>query len=62
MRLPELIRRLEDDGWMRVRLRGPHRQYIHPQKRGLLTIRRHLAHELAPDAVHSVLLQAGVMS
>jgi len=60
MRLPELIRRLEEDGWARVRLRGPHRQYIHPQKRGVLTIRRHLNHELAPDAVHSVLLQAGV--
>ena len=62
MRLPELIRRLEDDGWARVRLRGPHRQYIHPVKPGLLTIRRHLTHELSPDAVLNVLLQAGMQS
>jgi predicted RNA binding protein YcfA (HicA-like mRNA interferase family) len=60
MRLPDLIRRLEADGWLRVRLRGPHRQYVHPEKPGVLTIRRHLTDELAPGAVHSVLLQAGV--
>lgn len=60
MKLPELIRRLEADGWLRVRLRGPHRQYVHPEKPGLLTIRRHLTDELAPGAVQSVLRQAGV--
>jgi predicted RNA binding protein YcfA (HicA-like mRNA interferase family) len=61
MRLPDLIRKLEADGWIRVRLRGPHRQYIHPVKTGLLTIRRHLSDELAPGAVFSVLLQAGLV-
>ena len=60
MRLPELIRRLEEDGWARVRLRGPHRQYVHPEKPGVLTIRRHLTDEVAPGALHSVLAQAGV--
>ena len=60
MKLPELIRRLEQDGWLRVRLRGPHRQYVHPHKPGVLTIRRHLTHELAPGALGSILQQAGV--
>jgi predicted RNA binding protein YcfA (HicA-like mRNA interferase family) len=60
MKLPDLIRRLEADGWLRVRLRGPHRQYVHPEKPGLLTIRRHLTDELAVGALYSVLAQAGV--
>jgi predicted RNA binding protein YcfA (HicA-like mRNA interferase family) len=60
MKLPDVIRRLEADGWARVRLRGPHRQYVHPEKPGVLTIRRHLVDELGPGALHSVLLQAEV--
>ena len=40
MMLPDLIRLIENDGWCRVRLRGSHRQYVHPQKPGVLTIRR----------------------
>lgn len=60
MKLPDLILRLETDGWTRVRLRGPHRQYVHPAKPGVLTIRRHLTDELAPGALRSVLEQAGV--
>jgi predicted RNA binding protein YcfA (HicA-like mRNA interferase family) len=60
MRLPDLIQRLEKDGWSRVRLRGPHRQYVHPDKPGVLTIRRHLTDELAYGALQSVLSQAGL--
>lgn len=58
MTLSELMQALETDGWLRVRLRGPHRQYIHPAKPGVLTIRRHLTDQLSPGAVQSVLLQA----
>jgi predicted RNA binding protein YcfA (HicA-like mRNA interferase family) len=61
MRIPELIRQLEANGWLRVRLRGPHRQYVHPEKPGLLTIRRHLVEELGPGALQSVLQHAGVV-
>ncbi|MBW3572472.1 MAG: type II toxin-antitoxin system HicA family toxin [Gemmatimonadetes bacterium] len=60
MKLPDLIQKLEQDGWSRVRLRGPHRQYVHPRKPGVLTIRRHLTDEVAPGALQSVLQQAGV--
>lgn len=60
MKLPDVILRLEQDGWLRVRLRGPHRQYVHPVKPGLLTIRRHLTDELAAGALRSVLEQAGL--
>lgn len=60
MMLPDLIRLIENDGWCRVRMRGSHRQYVHPQKPGVLTIRRQPADELSPGAVHSVHVQAGV--
>ena len=60
MMLPDLIRLIESDGWCRVRMRGSHRQYVHPQKRGVLTIRRQPADELSPGAVHSIHLQAEV--
>lgn len=57
MKLPELIREVEAAGWSRVRLRGPHRQYIHPERPGVLTIRRHLTDELAFGALQNVLSQ-----
>ena len=60
MKLPELVLLLEEHGWSRVRLRGPHRQYVHPEKPGVLTLRRHLTDEVAPGALQSVLAQAGV--
>ncbi|HEX2207728.1 MAG TPA: type II toxin-antitoxin system HicA family toxin [Longimicrobium sp.] len=60
MTVPELIQAVETNGWLRVRLRGPHRQYTHPGRPGVLTLRRHLTDEVAPGAVHSVLAQAGV--
>ncbi|HEX6367775.1 MAG TPA: type II toxin-antitoxin system HicA family toxin [Longimicrobium sp.] len=57
MKLPDLVQRLEKEGWLRVRLRGPHRQYVHPEKPGVLTIRRHLTDEVAPGALQSILSQ-----
>jgi predicted RNA binding protein YcfA (HicA-like mRNA interferase family) len=38
MKVREAIRLIEDDGWYLDRTRGSHRQYKHPQKRGLVTI------------------------
>ena len=60
MMLPDVIRLIENDGWFRVRTRGSHRQYVHPRKPGVLTIRRHPADALSPGAVHSIHLQAEV--
>lgn len=61
MKLPDVIRQLEADGWLRVRLRGPHRQYMHPEKPGVLTVRRHLVDELGPGTLNSLLQHAGVV-
>lgn len=60
MKLPDLIVLIENDGWCRTGRRGSHRQYTHPRKPGVLTIRRRPADELSARAVQCVAAQAGV--
>ena len=60
LKIRELIRLLERDGWRLVRTRGSHRQYKHPEKPGTVTIAGHEGDELAPGTLNSVLKQAGL--
>ena len=62
MKVREIIARIEQDGWFLVRTRGSHRQYKHPQKKGLVTVPGHMNDELAPGTVNSILKQAGLKS
>ncbi|MDR7519184.1 MAG: type II toxin-antitoxin system HicA family toxin, partial [Armatimonadota bacterium] len=38
MKVRELIRLLEEDGWQLKRTRGSHRQFKHPTKPGTVTV------------------------
>jgi predicted RNA binding protein YcfA (HicA-like mRNA interferase family) len=38
MKVRDLIRRLEDDGWYLARTGGSHRQFKHPTKSGHVTV------------------------
>lgn len=38
MKVREVIKRLEADGWYRIRSKGGHRQYKHPGKKGRVTV------------------------
>ena len=58
MKVRELIRLIEEDGWYLATTKGSHRQYKHPTKRGRVTIAGHPGHELAPGTLNSVLKQA----
>ncbi|MCY4653146.1 MAG: type II toxin-antitoxin system HicA family toxin [Dehalococcoidia bacterium] len=60
MKVREIIRVVERDGWYYVRTRGSHRQYKHPVKRGQVTIPGHRNKELYPATLHSILKQAGL--
>jgi predicted RNA binding protein YcfA (HicA-like mRNA interferase family) len=60
MKIREVIRRLEADGWRQVRQRGSHRQFQHPAKPGTVTIAGKPSDELRPGTLASVLRQAGV--
>jgi predicted RNA binding protein YcfA (HicA-like mRNA interferase family) len=60
MKVKEVIKMIEDDGWYLARTRGSHRQYKHAFKVGLVTVPGKLSDDLAPGTLNSVLKQAGL--
>jgi predicted RNA binding protein YcfA (HicA-like mRNA interferase family) len=60
VKVREAIKLIEEDGWYLDRTRGSHRQYKHPNKRGLVTIPGKPGDELAPGTKNSILKQAGL--
>ena len=60
MKVRDVIKMIERDGWFRVRTRGSHRQYKHPTKVGLVTIAGKPGDEIAPGTLNSILKQAGL--
>jgi len=60
MKVRELIRQLEKDGWRQVRQRGSHRQFRHPSKPGTVTVSGKLGADIPPGTLRSVLKQAGL--
>lgn len=58
MKVREIIRLIEKDGWYLDRTRGSHRQYKHPAKRGLVTVAGKPNDDLAPGTQNSILKQA----
>lgn len=58
MKVRDLIKMLEEDGWYLVVTKGSHRQYKHPTKPGRVTIAGHPNDDLAPGTLNSVLKQA----
>ena len=60
MKIRDIIRIIEKDGWILARTRGSHRQYRHPAKAGTVTIAGHPSDEIHPKTERSILRQAGV--
>ena len=60
MKVKEVIKMIEADGWYLTRTRGSHRQYKHVSKVGLVTVPGKLSDDLAPGTLNSVLKQAGL--
>jgi predicted RNA binding protein YcfA (HicA-like mRNA interferase family) len=58
----QLVRQLEDDGWVQVRQRGSHRQFRHPKKSGTVTVAGKESADVPPGTLSSVLKQAGLKS
>lgn len=53
MKVREVIKLIEADGWYLVRMRGSHRQYKHPSKPGRVTIAGHPNDDLAPETLNN---------
>jgi predicted RNA binding protein YcfA (HicA-like mRNA interferase family) len=58
MKVGEVIKLIEKDGWYLVATRGSHRQYKHPSKPGRVTIAGQPSHDLAPETLNSIFKQA----
>ena len=58
MKVKELIKLIEQDGWQLVRTRGSHRQYHHPAKAGTVTIAGKESVEMPPGTLNNILKQA----
>jgi predicted RNA binding protein YcfA (HicA-like mRNA interferase family) len=60
LKVREIIKLLKQDGWYQVRMKGSHRQFKHPRKKGIVTIAGNLNDELAPGTLGSILRQAQI--
>ena len=60
MKVRDVIKLVESDGWRHVATKGSHRQYKHPVKPGRVTVPGHPGDDLHPGTLKSVLLQAGL--
>lgn len=60
MKVRDIIKLIERDGWYVARTRGSHRQYKHPNKLGLVTVAGKPGDDLAPGTLDSILKQAGL--
>ena len=58
MKVREVIRLIEADGWYLAATKGSHRQFKHPSKSGRVTIAGKPSDDLAPGTLNSVLKQA----
>ena len=60
MKVREIIRLIESDGWYRVKSKGGHRQYKHPVKPGRVTVPGQMNADLDKKTEKSILRQAGL--
>jgi predicted RNA binding protein YcfA (HicA-like mRNA interferase family) len=58
MKVRDVIKLVEADGWYQVNMEGDHRQYKHSTKRGRVTIAGHPSKEVPPGTLLSIFKQA----
>jgi predicted RNA binding protein YcfA (HicA-like mRNA interferase family) len=60
VKVREIIKVIERDGWRQVRQVGSHRHYRHPSKQGTVTVAGHPRDDLHPKTQGSIMRQAGL--
>ena len=60
MKVRDVIRLLEREGWQLARTRGSHRQFAHPERPGKVTVPGKPRDTLHPKTLASILQQAGM--
>ena len=60
MKVRDVIKMVEEDGWVHMRTRGSHRHFKHPIKKGIVTIAGKPSIDLAEGTLRSIYKQAGL--
>jgi predicted RNA binding protein YcfA (HicA-like mRNA interferase family) len=60
MKVRDILRLIEDDGWRFHSQKGSHRQFVHPVNRGRVTIPGKLGDDLSPGLLRSIFSQAQI--
>jgi predicted RNA binding protein YcfA (HicA-like mRNA interferase family) len=60
VKVRDLIRFVESDGWEQVRTTGSHRHFKHPLKPNVLTIPGHLGDDVPKGTLKSILKAAAL--
>ena len=60
MKVREVIKILEADGWYHARTRGSHRQFKHTSKPGVVTVAGQLSEDIPPGTLNAILKQASL--
>lgn len=56
----EIIKIIQEDGWVEKNQVGSHKHFVHPTKPGKTTVPIHGGKDLDPKTVNSILKQAGL--
>jgi len=59
-KVKEVIRLIEQDGWVQIRQSGSHRHFHHPSKPGTVTVAGHPSDILHPKTFATIKRQAGL--
>jgi predicted RNA binding protein YcfA (HicA-like mRNA interferase family) len=60
VKVRDVIRRLEADGWELTRTRGSHRQFKHPLKRSVVTVSGHPSIDIPTGTLKNIWRQAEI--
>jgi len=60
VKVRDIIRLLQDDGWELIRTKGGHRQFRHSSKPGTVTVAGKESIDVPPGTLNSILKQAGL--
>lgn len=58
MKVKDIIKLIEQDGWHQVRQKGSHRQFKHPNKQGIVTVAGKLSIDVPTGTLKNIYRQA----
>ena len=62
MKVREVVRLLEQNGWVEIRSKGSHRHFKHPTQAFVITVPGNPGKELATGTLNAILKKAGLKS